>query len=123
MVSNSSIGQYLRQKRREAGLTLREVASSIGVSEVFLGEVERGVRPSVKPERLLQLQEAVPGFSATEAEARLVGSRAMKLDLRDAPPEYQQLGVALARRIDRRDIPVRDLEDLMRILRGGDDDD
>lgn len=41
----SDFGKYIRDKRVEAGLTIREVAAEIGVSEIFMGKVERGKEP------------------------------------------------------------------------------
>src|SRR5262249_33354680 len=101
--SKPTIGAYIRAKRKSAGLTLREVATAIGVSEVFLGEVERDVRTSVKPERLLQLEQQIPGFSALEAQRQVVDARPLQLTLTDAPPQYKELGLALARRMQRQD--------------------
>jgi len=43
-------------------------------------------------------------------------SRPLQLDLRDVPPKYQDLGMALARRIERQNISVRDFDRLSAIL-------
>jgi hypothetical protein len=43
----------------------------------------------------------------------------VRIDLSDAPPEYQDLGLALARRIERRDLEPTEVKSLLRILRGG----
>lgn len=118
-----TVGAYIRAKRRAANLTLREVAKAINVSEVFLGEVERDVRLSVKPERLLQLEQQIPGFSALEAQRQTADSRPVQLSLSDAPPQYKELGLALARRMQRQDLKQRELDELRRILLGDASDD
>lgn len=40
----------------------------------------------------------------------------MQLDLHDAPPQYQNLGYALARRVEQRDLSEEDLARLFDIL-------
>lgn len=119
----SAFGKYLKSKRLAANLSLRDVANRIGVSFVFLGEVERGVRTMVKRERWPALEQAIPGFSVAEAERVATEDRPIQLSLADAPPQYKNLGLALARRIDKRDLRQTDFDELLRILNGGADDD
>ncbi len=38
------VGERLRRRRRELGLTLADVARDVGVTDVYVGSVERGVR-------------------------------------------------------------------------------
>lgn len=118
----TTVGTYIRSKRLASGLSLRDVADRIGVSHVFLGEVERDVRKSIKRERLDQLAEVIPGFSATEAERIMSKTQPVKLSLEDAPPAYHELGLALARRIEKRDLKPSQLAELRRILIGGHED-
>jgi transcriptional regulator with XRE-family HTH domain len=37
-----TVGAWMRERRKSAGKGLREVAAAMGVSHVFVGEVERG---------------------------------------------------------------------------------
>lgn len=119
----SSFGIYLRSTRCAAGLSLRHVADSIGVSHVYVGEVERGVRGPMKPEKWLLLAKVVPGFSAAHAGRLVASEQPVQLHLQDAPPQYQDLGVALARRIESRDIAPSDMNQIRRILGLGEPDD
>jgi transcriptional regulator with XRE-family HTH domain len=100
-------------------LSLREVARGMGLTAVYLGEVERGVRGPFVRERWQDLARLIPGVTmdALEKQANLAGG--VRLDLTDAPPEYQDLGLALARRIERRDLEPTEVKSLLRILRGG----
>jgi len=41
-INNAEIGQILRQRRKEAGLTLKDAAGMAGVGVRFLSELERG---------------------------------------------------------------------------------
>ena len=53
-----SLGDYLREQRRQARLTLRQLAEMTGVSNPYLSQIERGLRkPSA--EVLQQLAKAL----------------------------------------------------------------
>jgi transcriptional regulator with XRE-family HTH domain len=43
-VSVSSIGEYIRQQREQAKISLRQLASAAGVSNPYLSQIERGLR-------------------------------------------------------------------------------
>jgi len=116
-MSKSTFGQFIRNKRIAAHLSLRAVAEALGVSHVFLGEVERGVRPLLPTERWPRLMQAIPDIQISDLERHAAHTRPIQLDLRDAPPEYQDLGLALARRIAKRDLPEPQLRDLLSLLR------
>ncbi len=40
----SSIGEYIRQQREQAKISLRQLASAAGVSNPYLSQIERGLR-------------------------------------------------------------------------------
>jgi hypothetical protein len=81
-----------------------------------LGEVERGVRPPLKEAHWDALISVVPTIERGALERLTAKQRPIQLDLRDAPPRYQDLGLALARRIEKKNISTVDLEKLFRIL-------
>ena len=109
-------GRYIRRSRVDAGVSLRAAARAIGVSAVYLGEVERGVRPPLKQKWWDDLIKAVPTLDRSAMDRLSASSRPLQLDLRDVPPKYQDLGMALARRIERQNISVRDFDRLSAIL-------
>lgn len=114
-------GKYLRRQRVDADVSLRAAAKAVGVSAVYFGEVERGVRPPLKEERWDALIRAIPTLDR-ETLARLsANSKPLQLDLRDVSPRYQDLGLALARRIEQQNISQTDFEHLFSIL-GKDDE-
>ena len=43
-VSVGSIGEYIRQQREQAKISLRQLASAAGVSNPYLSQIERGLR-------------------------------------------------------------------------------
>jgi transcriptional regulator with XRE-family HTH domain len=109
-------GRYIRSERAAAGVSLRSAAKALDVSAVYLGEVERGVRPPLKETHWNALMNAVPTIEREVLERLTAKGRPIQLDLRDAPPRYQDLGLALARRIEKQNISTVDLEKLFKIL-------
>ena len=45
-------GEYIREVRQRAGLSLAKVAEQLGVTKVYISDVERGLRPPFTQERL-----------------------------------------------------------------------
>jgi transcriptional regulator with XRE-family HTH domain len=120
---SESFGKYLRAQRNKAGKSLRQVADEIGVSHVFLGEVERGERAPLKRERWPALIAALPELTMEALERQCAVTRPVQLNINDAPPQYQDLTLALARRIQDRDLSTSQLSNLLEILRGAPEDD
>jgi transcriptional regulator with XRE-family HTH domain len=66
----------IREARLAARRSLRSVATKLGISHVFLGEIERGIRPL--PERLIEplsqeLQMPTPAQGRAPITLRLDG--------------------------------------------------
>jgi hypothetical protein len=70
-------------------------------------------------ERWGDLARLIPGVTQEGLERRATLAEGVRLDLSDAPPEYLDLGLALARRIERRDLGPTEVKSLLRILSGG----
>lgn len=109
-------GEYVREKRLAAKLTLREVAAAVGISMMYLSEVERGVRGPLRQEHWGALADAIPGVTPAGLKQNETYTRGVQLDLAERPPEYQRLGVALARRFKREDLSRKELEKLLRVI-------
>jgi transcriptional regulator with XRE-family HTH domain len=120
---SETFGKYLRAQRNKADVSLRKAADKIGVSHVFLGEVERGERAPLRREHWAKVVAAVPGVTIEDLERHCAVSRPVQLSIDDAPPEYQDLTLALARRIQKRDLSSTQLQDLLGILKGSAEDD
>jgi transcriptional regulator with XRE-family HTH domain len=115
-------GAYLRRMRIRGGYSLREVARAVGISHVYLGEVERGVRGPLNPEHWDALLKAIPELDRAELEREAVSSRPLQVDLASAPPRYQDLALALARRFKRRDLSRDQIDRLLKVLKGSHDE-
>ena len=114
-------GAYLRRQRVAAGRSLRDVAATLGVSHVYLGEVERGVRGPLRPEHWDALRKAIPGVTRAELERHAAVSRPLEVDISDAPPRYQELAMALARRLKNRDLTRAEIARLLEVLKADDE--
>jgi transcriptional regulator with XRE-family HTH domain len=55
----SQFGDLIRSSRRTLGKSLQEVAEAIGVTAMYVSEVERGKRPPFVTERLPRLARAL----------------------------------------------------------------
>jgi len=117
MHMNDLFGRYLRQKRTSAGRSLRQVADDLRISHVYLGEIERGVRGPLKREAWDSLVKAIPGVTLDGLERAAAKVRPVQIDLSDAPPQYQDLALALARRINSRDLTLPQIQRVMKQLK------
>ena len=90
MATLESLGEFLKDQRRGAQMTLRQLAEQTGVSNPYLSQIERGLR---KPSAEV-LQQLAKGLRIS-AETLYV--RAGILD----PDEQSERSVELAVRTDR----------------------
>lgn len=118
----NDFGIFLRRRRVEAKVSLNKLARAIGISPVYLSEVERGVRGPLDRKYWPTLLTNLPNVSEVELEQFAARSRPVQLDLASAPPQYRNLGLVLARRIDQRDLTESQMQELMRLLEDEDDD-
>lgn len=117
MAKSTLFGRYIRQKRNEAKLSLKNVADQLGITKVYLGEVERGVRGPLQKDRWSTLAEAIPGVTVQKLAECAELSKPVQLDLNDAEPNYRDLALALSRRIQDQSLSDREVEKLLTILR------
>lgn len=117
-MSTSGIGTYIRDARVAANISLRQVARAVGLSPTFLGEIERGIRPTLSRKHWQALICAVPSLTYEGLERAT--TRPMQLDIKEAPPQYQDLTYALARRIEKRDLSADDFAKLFEMLKKDD---
>lgn len=116
MMKANPFGKFIRDRRTEAKLSLRDVAAQLDISHVYLGEVERGVRPPFLRERWPDLIRAIPTITMEQLQRMAAQTAPIQLDLTDAPPQYADLGLALARRIDKQDLSDTDFNSLFTLL-------
>jgi transcriptional regulator with XRE-family HTH domain len=112
----SSFGRYVRGKRVEAHLSLREVADTLGVTHVYLGEVERGQRGPFPEKHWDALCKIIPALNKQELQHHALVSRPLEIDVVHASPRYQNLALALQRRINEQNLKDDELTVLFQML-------
>ena len=111
----SPFGVYLRQRRTAAGRSLREVAAHLGISHVYLGEVERGRRRTLQEHHWDALVEIID--SITTAELRIVSAQSEPLDATKVEEPGRGVVLALARKLDEDGITEAEADRILNILK------
>lgn len=114
----SLFAAYLREQRVKAGLSLRALAEALGVSHVFLGEIERGRQRILPRHHWDPLLKAIPAMDRDTLEQLAVRSVPLHHDPMEMETYEFELAFALARRIRSAGIPEPEAERLLRILDG-----
>ncbi len=116
-------GDLLRKHRRKAGKTLGDIAKLLGVSVVFLSDVERGNRRPLSNDRIVKIasflgQDPTPLIEAADRERGVI-----EYDIRKARPLEADVVGGLVAGLARGGITDDQLHEIQRILNGGVDDD
>jgi len=115
MDKSTPFGKLLREKRVAAGMSLREVADHIGVSHVYLSQVERGKTTPLTQDKWPKLLELLPSLDEDTLEYLSDVSRPVQLNLSDMPKEKQELGLLLARKLE--SMPKAEVSKMLEFLR------
>jgi hypothetical protein len=67
------------------------------------------------------LLKAIPALTRAELERHAAASRPLAVDISDAPPRYQDLAIALARRLKNRDLTTAEISRLLKVLKADDE--
>jgi transcriptional regulator with XRE-family HTH domain len=111
----SPFGAYLREVRVASRKSLREVADALGISHVYLGEVERGRRRTLPEKYWQELIGVLPGLSWEELESFAEASE--PLDPSAMEGRDREVVVALARKLGEGGMSEDVANQLLRILR------
>lgn len=118
-VSMTTFGQELRRLRREANLTLADLAKAGGVTTVYVSRIERGDSPPPRPDVISKFLDRVgrpDEFRRMEQLAAL--SRAtVEIAIKDKPQEQAELFLSLARRSDEGELTHDVILELLAILK------
>ena len=118
----SAFGAYVREMREQAKLSLRQVANKLGVSHVYLGEVERGVRGPMDKKHWPVLMRIIPGITEQNLVDTAKLSRPYRFKIPEGQPKYKDLTLAFARRIEDADLSDREIEHMLKMLRRQEED-
>lgn len=111
-------GKLIRSARVDAGLSLRQTAQHLGISHVFLSEVERGVRAPLKRTYWAKLMEIMPTLTHDALDRAVAIDRPVKISVATAPRNYQDLTLAFARRVENQDLKDDVIEKMFELLDG-----
>lgn len=98
-VMSHPFGVALRKARVDAGLSLRCVAKVLGVSQVYLGKVERGTKPPLKRKHWPLLVVQIPTLEVDYLEHLALISTPIEVDVSQCDPVMRDVIRILARRI------------------------
>ncbi len=92
-------GKLLRTERKAAHLSQGELARAIGVSDAYVGEVERGNRPPLAASYWPKIVRALPFLTLAALERAAAQSRPLEIDLAKAEHEVVEIALGLSQRI------------------------
>lgn len=116
-------GEALRRHRRKAGKTLGDVARLLGVSVVYVSDVERGNRNPLGNERILKAAQFVGADPAPLIEMADRERGFIEYDITKARPLEADVVGGLVSGLARGGVTDRQLHDIQRILKGDEDGD
>lgn len=116
-------GELLRNQRRKTGKTLGDIARLLGVSVVYLSDVERGNRRALSHDRILKIatfldEDPTPLMEAADRERGFI-----EYDIRKARPLEADVVGGLVAGLARGGVTDEQLHDIQDILKGGQDAD
>jgi transcriptional regulator with XRE-family HTH domain len=115
-------GDQLRRQRRKADKTLGDIARLLGVSIVFLSDVERGNRKPLSNERIFKIaqflnEDPLPLMEAADRERGFI-----EYDIRKARPLEADVVGGLVAGLARGGVTDEQLHNIQRIMKGEDAD-
>lgn len=114
-------GDLLRKARRKADKTLGDLAGLLGVSVVFLSDVERGNRKPLSNERIVKIAAFLRTDPAEMMEAADRDRGFIEYDIRKARPLEADVVGGLVAGLARGGVTEDQLRRIHRILNGEED--
>ena len=109
-------GDLLRGLRRKADRTLGDVARDLGISVVYLSDVERGNRKPFTTERLIKLAKSLKTDPTALIEAADKEKGIIEYDIRKASPLERDVVGGLVAGLARGGVTDGQLESIREIL-------
>ena len=112
---SQEFGRKFRRWRKEAGLTMGDVARRLELSIPYISDIERGTRPPPRPE-LLEKAARIIGQDPHDVFIAAAQSRG-RYELSATPtPKHQEVGASLLRSWE--GLSPEKLEEIERVLKG-----
>ena len=116
-------GDALRRNRREAGKTLGDVATLLGVSVVYISDVERGNRRALNSDRIVKIAKFLGVDAKLLIDAADIERGIIEYDITKAKPLEADVVGDLVGGLARGGVTDRQLRRIKRILEKDSDDD
>ena len=116
-------GDALRKNRRGAGKTLSAVAKLLGVSVVYVSDVERGNRRALNSDRIVKVAKFLMVDAKPLIEAADIERGIIEYDITNAKPLEADVVGGLVVGLARGGVTDRQLRRIKRILDKDNDDD
>ena len=116
-------GEALRRARREAGKRLSDIANLLGVSVVYVSDVERGNRRPFNNDRILRVARLLQTDAASLIAAADQERGVIEYDITKAPPLEADVVGGLVSGLARGGVTDHQLRRIKNILRKADDGD
>ena len=112
---SQEFGRKFRRWRKEAGLTMGEVARKLGLSIPYISDIERGTRPPPRVE-ILKKAARILGRDPRDVVVSAAQSRG-RYELSTTPtPKHQEVGASLLRSWE--NLSQEKLKEIERVLNG-----
>ena len=108
-------GNLLRNTRKKAGKSILDVAQHLGVSVVFISDVERGNRAPFTSDKILKVAELLDVDPEPFLQAAAETRGSFELDATQVSSKARQVGAALMRGWT--ELNEKDLETIAQIVR------
>ena len=116
-------GEALRRQRRKAGKTLGDLARLLGVSVVYVSDVERGNRRPLSNERILRVADFLDTDPTPLIDMAARERGVIEYDITKARPLEADVVGGLVSGLARGGVTDKQLHEIQRILTGGEDGD
>jgi transcriptional regulator with XRE-family HTH domain len=116
-------GEALRRHRRKAGKTLGDLARLLGVSVVYVSDVERGNRRPLSNERILRVADFLDADPTPLIDMAARERGVIEYDITKARPLEADVVGGLVSGLARGGVTDKQLHEIQRILTGGEDGD
>jgi transcriptional regulator with XRE-family HTH domain len=107
-------GDLLRRTRKKADKSMLDLATHLGVSVVFISDVERGNRAPLTPDKILKVTELLDVDPEPLLQAAAESRGSFELDATRVSGKARQVGAALMRGWT--ELDENDLEKIAHIL-------
>ena len=106
MTTSNLFGDELRRLRKEAGLSLADLADAAGFSIVHMSDIERAKKNPPPPEKIQKLLSRMNRADALDQLLLLAAQsrKSIEISVEDKADDVASMLVALARRCDEGDL-------------------